>query len=39
MLDNPTSLAILGSIISIGGYLVYRFDVWGKKSGWLEDER
>ncbi len=39
MLDNPVSLAILGTIISVGSYLVYRIDVWGKKSGWLEDER
>lgn len=39
MLDNPASLVILGSVISIGSYLIYRIDVWGKKSGWLEDER
>lgn len=39
MLDNPASLAILGTMISVGSYLIYRIDVWGKKSGWLEDER
>lgn len=39
MLDNPLSLAILGSIISVGSYLIYRIDVWDKKTGWSQDER
>ncbi|WP_255295751.1 ICE2 family protein [Bacillus pseudomycoides] len=38
-MDNPMSLAILGSVISIGVYFLYRIDVWDKKTGWSKDER
>lgn len=36
MLDNPASLAILGTIVSVGSYLIYRIDVWATKSGLKE---
>lgn len=38
MLDNSLSLAILGAVISVGGYTLYRIDVWGRKVGLLKDE-
>jgi len=36
MMENPLSLVILGSVISIGSYLIYRIDVWATKSGLKE---
>ncbi|WP_431613410.1 FeoB-associated Cys-rich membrane protein [Bacillus pfraonensis] len=37
-MEHSTSLAIFAVIVVSIFYLIYRIDVWDKKTGWSQDE-
>lgn len=38
-MEEMKGLLIVAAVICSALFLIYRADVWGKKSGWLEDEK
>ncbi|HFJ9489808.1 TPA: hypothetical protein ACGW8F_005283 [Bacillus cereus] len=39
MEESTLSLVIVSAVICLSVYLVYRIDVWDKKTGWSQDDK